>query len=79
MVLAKCIFMHCGKACCLWTLLFPLPGVSWVLPHTHKDMMLCLHGSFVGKSHKRLDGYFMLILLCLERAYEYDFSGLGGF
>ena len=48
------LLLHCVKMWALWSLIFSLFGVDWVLSGSVKDTLLGWHGVFVGKTCKRL-------------------------
>ena len=48
------IFLHCALAISLWSLLFSLFGVSWVLPSSVREALLGWFGPCVGKERKKV-------------------------
>ena len=48
------ILLHCGLARSLWSLLFSLFGVSWVLPSSIREALLGWVGPCVGKERKKV-------------------------
>ena len=46
------LLLHYAKTWVLWSLLFSLFGVSWILSCSMKETLLGWHGSFVGKARK---------------------------
>ena len=47
------LFLFCKKATMLWSLIFSLFGVQWVLHSSIKMNLLGWHGAFVGKRRER--------------------------
>ena len=47
------LLLHCVKMRALWSLLFSLFGVAWVLSGSIKETLLGWHGAFVGKTRKK--------------------------
>ncbi|RVW17076.1 hypothetical protein CK203_076007 [Vitis vinifera] len=47
------LLLHCVKMRALWSLLFSLFGVAWVLSGSVKETLLGWHGAFVGKTRKK--------------------------
>ena len=47
------LLLHCVKTRALWSLLFSLFGVAWVLSGSVKETLLGWHGAFVGKTRKK--------------------------
>ena len=70
------IWLRCEQAFSLWSLIFVLFGVSWVLLHTIQDLMLGFHDSFVGKRHLE-NGSPLFILDNSERENYKDVWGSG--
>ncbi|RVW20626.1 Transposon TX1 uncharacterized 149 kDa protein [Vitis vinifera] len=62
------ILLHCGLARSLWSLLFSLFGVSWVLPSSIREALLGWLGPCVGKERKKvwLSAPLCFFLDCLE-------------
>ena len=48
------ILLHCGLARSLWSLLFSLFGVSWVLPSSIREALLGWLGPCVGKEKRKV-------------------------
>ena len=48
------ILLHCGLARCLWSFLFSLFGVSWVLPYSIREALLGWLGPCVGKERRKV-------------------------
>ena len=48
------ILLHCGLARSLWSLLFSLFGVSWVLPSSIREALLGWLGPCVGKERRKV-------------------------
>ncbi|RVW54677.1 putative ribonuclease H protein [Vitis vinifera] len=72
------LLLHCSRTRALWDLLFALFGVSWVLPFSVRDTLLCWNGFFMGKNRKKVIGPYrsgksfllnqLLSLSCYEGA-----------
>ena len=45
------LLLHCVKTRVLWSLIFSLFGVAWVLSCSVKETLLGWHGAFEGKTH----------------------------
>lgn len=56
------ILICCYQAVHLWSLMFPLFGVSWVFVSAVKEVLLGLHDRIVGKRRKAI---WKMALLCL--------------
>ena len=57
------LLIHCDLTHDLWHFVFSLFGVFWVLASTVKEVLLSWHGSFVGRSKKRV---WYVAPLCLS-------------
>ena len=58
----KHILIGCSKARDLWSFLFALFSIVWVLPCTVREMLIGWQGSLVRKKHKKI---WMAAPLCL--------------
>ena len=47
------LILFCKKATILWSLIFSLFGVQWVLHSSVKKNLLDWHGAFVGKRREK--------------------------
>ena len=69
------LLLHCAIAMNLWFMVFPLFGLSWVMPFSMKEHLACWRGGFTGhQSEERMEQYSSLSNM-VDSFINYHFLG----